>query len=128
MNIKTLSLIGLCSCALALSGCATRPSDVSAQPVPPSMFSSYNCSQLAAEQTSINQQVIKTSDNMSSTANVDDAEAIGGIFFFPAWFFMHGNADKTAHYELLKGEYSACHQEMILKNCFSNQLPVPINK
>ena len=116
MDFKTLSEVNLAAVIL-LSGCSSPPEQISASYVSPIHYQSFNCDQLSAEISRINEQVIEVSAMQQADVSQDAvATSVGMVVFWPALFFFAGSdhADELAR---LKGEYEAITTVAVEKQC-----------
>ena len=104
--------------AMLVSGCATSSDKISAAYVSPMQYQSYDCDQIAAESSRLNQRVLALQGQVDKAASNDKAlTGIGVILFFPVLFALGGNQQQEAEYGRLKGESEALQQSAILKKC-----------
>lgn len=104
--------------ALLATGCATSSDKIAAAYVSPLQYQSYDCDQIAAEGTRLNQRVMSLQGQVDKAASNDKAvTGVGAILFFPILFTLGGNQQQEAEYGRLKGEYEALQQSAIMKKC-----------
>jgi hypothetical protein len=81
-------------------------------------YQSYDCDQIAAEGSRLNQRVLTLQGQVDKAASNDKAlTGVGMILFFPVLFALGGNQQQEAEYGRLKGESEALQQAAILKKC-----------
>lgn len=103
-------------CALTV-GCSTSPEKIQAAYVSPLAYQSYNCGQLGAEMSRINNRVQGAASGQQSESTKDAAAmGVGLVIFWPALFFMIGD-DRKEELARLKGEAEAVEQAAIQKEC-----------
>ena len=101
------NLIAGAACAGVLAGCATSPDKVSANYVPPAMYSSYSCDRVKDELLRVQSEVSKVTGQQQRKANNDKlAVGVGVVLFWPALFFLAAG-DKKEELANLKGQYDA---------------------
>jgi hypothetical protein len=118
--MKIFKKTGICllTVGLMLSGCATSSDKISASYISPMQYQSYDCDQLIAEGTRLNQRVITLQGQVDKAASNDKAlTGVGVILFFPVLFALGGNQQQEAEYGRLKGEHEAVQQAAIVKKC-----------
>jgi hypothetical protein len=105
-------------CFLILSGCATKPSKISAAYVSPLQYKNYDCEQLSNETERVTRRVTDLNASLQKKADGDNAKvAVGMILFFPTLFFTDGDGPEVAEYSRLKGEAEALQKTVIEKKC-----------
>ena len=78
--------------ALALAGCSTGSSGVSATYVPTSKYSGWTCESLNVELSRVQNRAAAISGKLDKDKSTDQAVAAAGILlFWPALFFLDGN-------------------------------------
>lgn len=103
---------------LLISGCATSSDKIAAAYVSPMQYQSFDCDQIAAEGSRLNQRVMSLQGQVDKAASNDKAlTGVGVILFFPVLFALGGNQHQEAEYGRLKGEYEALQQSSIIKKC-----------
>lgn len=114
-NLFSTAAIG----ALVLAaGCAKESADIAPEYVSPLQYQSYSCSQISAEAQSVSARASSMMGVQDKKANNDKvAMGVGLILFWPALFFLHGNAETTAEVARLKGQMDALEQASIQKKC-----------
>jgi hypothetical protein len=110
---------------LTVAGCATRANDISAAYVSPIQYQSYTCAQLQEEAARVSARAAVASGAQDQKANNDAvATGVGVILFWPALFFIKGDAASAQEIAQLKGEMDAIEQANIQKKCgFEFQRP-----
>ncbi len=112
-------------CASILSffifGCASDPSNISAQYVSPVQYQSYDCAQLGMEAQRVNSRVGELYRRTKAIADNDAAQmGVGLLLFWPTLFFLEGgDGPEAAEYARLKGESEAIDKSAIAKRCGS---------
>jgi hypothetical protein len=113
-KITLAVVIGL----LLLSGCATKPSKISAAYVSPLQYKSYDCEQLGTESERVTRRGTDLNASLQKKADGDNAKvAVGMILFFPTLFFTDGDGPEVAEYSRLKGEAEALQKAVVEKKC-----------
>jgi hypothetical protein len=111
------SLFIVCA-ALLLAGCATRAENISAAYVSPIQYQSYTCSQLQEEAARVSARAIVASGAQDQKASNDAvATGVGVVLFWPALFFIKGDAASAQEVAQLKGDMEAIEQANIQKKC-----------
>ena len=112
------AVVAAVATAVLLSGCATSSDKISASYVSPMQYQSFDCDQIAAEGSRLNQRVMALQGQVDKAASNDKAlMGVGVILFFPVLFALGGNQQKEAEYGRLKGEYDALQQSAVMKKC-----------
>ena len=116
MNINAVSI--LLASSLAISGCAKKSEDVTAQYVSPMQYQSLSCRQLGEEAQRVSSHVSRLTGVQDKKAQNDSvATGVALVLFWPAAFFVGGNGENAAELGRLKGELDAIEQASIRKNC-----------
>lgn len=101
-----------------LSSCATKPSDIEAAYVSPTLYESLTCVRLREEATVVSSRAIAASGAQQKKADNDAvAVGVGVVIFWPALFFAKGNGASAAEVSRLKGEMQAIEAASLKKNC-----------
>lgn len=112
--------------SLAAAGCATSSKDISSAYVSPLQYQGYECPQLAAEASRVQQRVNQLGGRLDQAASNDKAlVGVGMILFWPALFALGGTKEQEAEFARLKGEYDAVQQTSIQKKCEPVVAPLP---
>ncbi|MFW5724583.1 MAG: hypothetical protein ACOCWF_08480, partial [Halochromatium sp.] len=108
------------SATLALTlvvGCSTPPDKISASYVSPMQYSDYSCDQIKREMGRVQRQLAQVTGAQKKHADNDAvAMGVGLVLFWPALFFLAGDAQKE-DLARLKGEYEALQQAAIRQDC-----------
>ncbi len=104
--------------ALALSGCATASSEVTASYVSPLQFQQYSCQQISAEAQRVSARTAQLA-GIQDEKRTSDAVTTGVavVLFWPAAFLVKGDGQTAAELGQLKGQFDALEQASIQKNC-----------
>jgi hypothetical protein len=103
---------------LLVAGCATRANDISAAYVSPIQYQSFTCAQLQEEAARVSSRAAVASGAQDQKANNDAvATGVGVILFWPALFFIKGDAASAQEIAQLKGDMDAIEQANIQKKC-----------
>ena len=115
--------------SMIFSGCATKGDNVSAAYVPASIYSTYNCQQIAQELMTVGVKAAELSGQMDEAAGKDTAlVAVGLVLFWPALFFVGGDKGKEAQLAQLKGQRDTLMSASNAKGCNLNDLKPEVNK
>ncbi len=110
-------VLALCL-GLMLAGCATRAENISAAYVSPIQYQSFTCAQLQEEATRVSARAAVASGAQDQKANNDAvATGVGVILFWPALFFIKGDAASAQEIAQLKGDMDAIEEANIQKKC-----------
>jgi hypothetical protein len=113
--MKAMFVIGA---TLAVAGCATRADSISAAYVSPIQYENFTCAQLQEEAARVSARAAVAAGAQDQKANTDAlATGVGVILFWPALFFIKGDAGSAEEIAQLKGDMDAIEQENIHKNC-----------
>jgi hypothetical protein len=117
MNTKYVAVTAL-SIAAALSSCASKPQDIEAAYVSPTLYESLTCDQLREEATAVSARAIAASGAQQKKADNDAvAVGVGVVIFWPALFFAKGDGATAAEVSRLKGEMKAIEMASLKNNC-----------
>lgn len=115
--MKKAAYIGLSFC-LALAGCSAASKDIAPISASPLQYTSYDCSQLEAENYRLSGRITQLGGRLDEAAANDKAiTGVGMILFWPALFALGGTKHQEAEYAKIKGEYDALQQASVLKKC-----------
>lgn len=104
--------------ALALAGCATHASDISAAYVSPIQYQSFTCAQLQEEAGRVSSKAAIASGAQDQKANNDAvATGVALVLFWPAAFMIKGDAASAQQVAQLKGDMEAIEQANVQKKC-----------
>ena len=114
--MKKFVAAALCA-SLAVASCASNPDDIGANYVSPMTYNSMTCAQLESELIRVGNRVNQVTGRQRSQANNDAmVMGVGLVLFWPALFFLKGNAGAD-ELRQLKGEYDALHINATEKSC-----------
>ncbi len=100
-----------------LTACASQPEAIVATPTPTSTYSGLSCNALRAEQNRIVQNVNTLTGAQKKQADNDAvAMGVGMILFWPALFFLKGDAN-APQLAAAKGQYDAIQSVSLQKGC-----------
>ena len=103
---------------LALSGCASKSSEITGNNLSMGKYTNYSCEQIKHRVYTVNSELQTVSIEQDSTSSKDSiAMGVGLIVFAPAVLLIatgDDNEDKIAN---LKGEYNALRDEAYKKDC-----------
>ena len=129
-NLSQLRLRGMgrltcAAAALALSGCATQPDNLSASYVPVGAYAKHDCNQLILDANNINRRLTSLYASLKKKADNDTWQmGVGLILFWPTLFALEGgDGPEAADYSRLKGEYEAIQQAAVQKSCDLDAVP-----
>lgn len=124
MNQSNWALIAS-SLLIALTGCASKPSEMPTAYVSPLKYKDYDCDQIVMEMDYVSNRTTTLYTNLNKKASDDSAQmAVGMIIFWPALFFLEGgDGPEAAEYSTLKGEFEALRQAAIKKKCDKEMIP-----
>ncbi len=100
-----------------LAGCATRSENIPAAYVSPIQYQSFTCSQLQEEAARVSGRAAAASGAQDQKATGDAVATGAGIIFWPALFFIKGDAASAQQIAELKGDMEALEQANIQKKC-----------
>jgi hypothetical protein len=110
--------LGIVALSVALAGCASSSSDITATYVSPVMFQNYNCQQLAMEAQSVSARAAILSGAQDSQRTKDAvATTAAVVIFWPAAFLVGGDKQTAAELAQMKGQLVAIEQASIAKKC-----------
>jgi hypothetical protein len=110
--------LGYAFAALAVAGCASRSSEISASYVSPVMYQNHSCQQLAMEAQGVSARAAQVA-GAQEQKRTNDAIATGVaiVVFWPAAFLVGGDGITAAELANLKGQMAAIEQASIQRNC-----------
>ncbi len=124
-----MKIFAVVASALALGGCATRSENISAAYVSPIQYQSYSGAQLQEEAARVSARAAVASGAQDQKATTDAvATGVGVVLFWPALFFIKGDAGSAQEVAQLKGDMDAIEQANIQKKCglqFRRPAPPP---
>jgi len=122
---RNFAIGGLAAACVMLSACATAPSKISAAYVSPMKFQNYDCNQIAAEQSSVEQRTTILYHTLKKRNTNDKVMmGVGLVVAWPALLFMKGNnSAQNAEFAQLKGDYEALRGVSVSKQCNLNFAP-----
>ncbi|NRB01995.1 MAG: hypothetical protein HRU30_01895 [Rhodobacteraceae bacterium] len=104
--------------AVSLSACAQKADQISATYVSPVPFEKFSCRQIREEAARVSTRASEVAGIQNKKAENDaTATAVSLILFWPAAFFIKGDAETAAELGRLKGELQALEQVSIKKGC-----------
>jgi hypothetical protein len=111
----------------ALSGCASKSSEIMAAYVSPLPYQTYTCQQLGMEAQAISAKAAELSGVQDQKRTNDQiATGVAIVVFWPAAFLVGGDSQVAAQLAQMKGQMNAVEQASIMKNCgikFQRQVP-----
>jgi hypothetical protein len=115
---KAISIALVFSVAGLIVGCATRAENISAAYVSPVQYQSYSCAQLQEEAARVSSRAAVASGAQDSKATNDAiATGVAVVIFWPAAFFVKGDAASAQEIAQLKGDMEAIEQANIEHKC-----------
>lgn len=106
------TVLSICA-VLALAACAAQPEDIAAADIGPNPYGDFSCSQLAAEETRISQELANLSANQRRAANGD---AWGVFLLGLPLSSMSGNDQETA-IAVARGRLQAIDERQVALRC-----------
>ena len=114
---KLISLL-VAGSVVAVSGCAQKSDQISAQYVSPVAYESYSCRQVGEEAARISARAAELTGVQDKRAKNDAvATGVALVLFWPAAFFIRGDKQTAAELGRLKGELEALEKVSNEKNC-----------
>jgi len=103
----------------ALTGCASKPSNIEAAYVSPVKYDSFTCAQIQQETAAVERRVNDLRESLDREAKADAWQmGVGLVLFWPALFALEGgDGAEAALYSQLKGEAEALRVAHLKKNC-----------
>ncbi|WP_324752098.1 hypothetical protein [Roseovarius sp. Pro17] len=111
-------IIPMLAATTLVSACASKSADIPASYVSTMQYQGHSCRQIGAEAQAVSaraSQVMSTQDKKAQ--NDGAAMAVGMVLFWPALFFLKGDAETSAEVARMKGEMEALEKASIQKNC-----------
>lgn len=117
-QITTRRTIAAITASALLMGCATASKDVATAYISPVTYQNYDCAQITAEITRVQQRANQLAGRLDEAASNDKTIAgVGMILFWPALFALGGTKQQESEYARLKGENDALNQAAINRKC-----------
>lgn len=111
-------VISVFSVGLMLSGCAKKSEDIAGSYISPTQYQSFSCRQISEEAARVSNRAVLAMGVQDKKAQNDAvATGVGLVLFWPALFFIKGNAESSAEIASLKGQMDALEIMSIKKNC-----------
>ncbi|QXT39425.1 hypothetical protein [Gymnodinialimonas ceratoperidinii] len=98
---------------LAACACAQRPENIAAADIGPNPYTGYNCSQLAAEELSITQELANLSADQNRAANGDAF----GVFLLGLPVSSMTGADQETNIAIARGRLQAIDETQLTLRC-----------
>jgi hypothetical protein len=103
---------------LLLAGCATSSDEIVPDPVPSSVYTHYDCDQIAMEEERLARKIGVNRELVDKSASsAVDGQIVAGIFFWPALFFTQQDREKVKELSDQMGNYDALEIASIEKSC-----------
>ena len=109
----TASKIRVIGSVLVSTGCAEQPDQIAAVEIGSDAYARHSCSQLAAEDLKVNQEVANLSARQKSAANGD----AWGVFLIGLPVSSMGGGDQEAAISVAKGKQQAIDRQQLAKRC-----------
>lgn len=118
VTMKSARIIVTVAVAATLSACASKPQDIEAAYVSPTLYERLSCDRLREEATAVSARAIAASGAQQKKADNDAvAVGVGVVIFWPALFFAKGDGATAAEVARLKGEMKAIEMASLKNNC-----------
>ncbi|MDG3040422.1 hypothetical protein [Roseicyclus marinus] len=98
---------------LTLGACAQRPENIAAADIGPNPYTSFNCSQLAAEEIRVSQQLENLSADQRRAANGD----AWGVFLLGLPISSMSGNDAETGIAIARGQLQAIDQQQLTRRC-----------
>ena len=117
MRYRALILASLLA-GLTISGCATRPEDMTAAYVSPPNYKQLNCRQLANTAALVSAKAFNLRGERDDSKHTWEIVPPSGapVVFWPT-AFMSNDPVRMAEYTRLKGEFDAILKTSVIKGC-----------
>ena len=104
--------------SLTAAGCATRAENIPAAYVSPITYQSFSCVQLQEEAARVSTRAAAANGAQDKKATNDAvATGVGVVLFWPALFFIKGDAASAQEIAQLKGDMEAIEEANIRRKC-----------
>lgn len=99
-------------------GCATASHNIPTQNISPMQYANWDCQQLNMESNRVQSRINELRSRIDTRSQNDTAlTAVGLVLFWPALFFLGGNAGEESEYGRLIGEQQALTHTAFTKGC-----------
>ena len=118
MKVFKISIGLLISLSLLITSCASKPSELTATFVSPSMYHTYDCDQITKEMQRWQGQVTELTGKQSKIYKNDQTMGLVGTFLlWPLYFFIKGDGEVASQLKTAKGTLAALQQASVEKKC-----------
>lgn len=115
-------IFAITAALLVVTGCASKPEDISAVAYPDEAYANLSCQEIGAERIRIQDSVLEATGQQRSERKKDQAWGwTGALLFAPALFMMDGNEETATRLAILKGQYEAIERVGAAKRCVGNK-------
>lgn len=105
-------------CAVSLSACAKKPSEIAPSYVSPVAYTALSCKELSAEAARVSSRAASATGAQEDKANKDSVlVGVSLVLFWPAAFFVGDDASTSTEVAKLKGEMEAIETASAQNNC-----------
>lgn len=122
-----MRILCVAACCVALAGCASKSSEITAAYVSPVMYQNHTCQQLALEAQGVSARAAQVAGAQDAKRSNDAvATGVAVVVFWPAAFLVGGDGPTAAELGQLKGQMIAIEQASTAKKCgiqFQGQRP-----
>jgi len=116
-SIKIISISFLCI-SILFTGCATKPSELTASFVSPGIYNSYDCQQVSVEMQRYTSQVADLTGKQQKIYTNDQTMGLIGTFLlWPLYLFIKGDGEIASQLQTAKGTLEALQQVSVEKKC-----------
>lgn len=113
-----MRILCVAACCVALAGCASKSSEITAAYVSPVMYQNHTCQQLALEAQGVSARAAQVAGAQDAKRSNDAvATGVAVVVFWPAAFLVGGDGPTAAELGQLKGQMVAIEQASIAKKC-----------
>ena len=118
MKLFKIGIVVLLSISLLVTSCATKPSELTATYVSPSIYNTWDCDQISREMQRFNGQVASLTGQQNTIYKNDQSMGwIGTFLLWPLYFFIKGDGEIAAQLKTAKGTLEALQQASVEKKC-----------
>ena len=116
--MKKMTIIITICISVFITSCATKPSELTATYVAPSIYSSWDCDQINTEITRTSGRVATLTGQQNKLYSDDQMKGwVGTFLLWPILLFIKGDGSVAAELQSAKGTLDALQTASVEKKC-----------